>query len=44
MYAQTDAVRFDAILTQLANGQENSAITNGARWLRFRWQSANKLA
>jgi hypothetical protein len=42
MYAQTDAVRFEAILTQLARGDENSALGAGGRWLLLRWRSANR--
>jgi hypothetical protein len=42
MYAHTNAVRFEAILTQLARGQENSALADGGRWLLLRWHSANK--
>jgi hypothetical protein len=42
MYAHTDAVRFEAILTQLARGQEHSAVADGGRWLLLQWQSANR--
>jgi hypothetical protein len=44
MYAHTDPVRFEAILTQLARGKENSAIADGGRWLLLQWKSANKQA
>jgi hypothetical protein len=44
MYAQTDAVRFEAILTQLAGGHESSALADGGHWLLLRWQTANRQA
>jgi hypothetical protein len=41
MYSSTDSERFEAILTQLARGQEHSALADGGRWLLQRWRSAN---
>ena len=43
MYATTDAPRFELIITQLARGATGSAVSDGARWLLPRWQSADDL-
>ena len=39
IYADVDAMRFEAILLTLANHHTGSAIADGARWLLPRWQS-----
>jgi hypothetical protein len=40
MYATTDATRFEMILKRLSLGTTGLALTEGARWLLNRWQSA----
>ena len=40
MYASTDARRFETILAEVASGRANLALTDGGRWLLWRWKSA----
>jgi hypothetical protein len=43
LYRQTDAQRFDGILSDPAASTANSAVAAGERWLLARWHSANTL-
>jgi hypothetical protein len=40
MYAATDEVRFELIVTGLARSRNGSALAEGARWLLARWHAA----